>query len=237
MVEQTSDIELHDEPTVDFGQTRIVGVVKFTGKPKKRKRLNMNADKFCAAHAEAGAAPPRGESLIVNDDDTVRNVFIHVKEGLEKRKWPVPEGPAILDQKGCMYVPHVLGVMTGQTVNILNSDKTLHNVNLFEAKKNKRFNSASPKGKILTRKFKKIEIGTMKLKCDVHGWMGARVHVVDHPFFAVSDVAGRYEILGLMPGPYTLEAVHEDPRIKPVEFKVVVKESTSHLVNVVVVRK
>jgi len=228
----TSSIELHDTPTALFsgnGNGRVVGQVLFEGKPAKRKPIRMSADAFCnKAHADKVL----DESMVVNDDRTIRNVFIYVKSGLSGSFTP-PQAPAVINQSGCVYQPHVLGVVVGQPVVILNSDNTLHNVKM-NSSSNGSFNEGMPvQGMKLNKAFSKPEMH-VAFKCDVHPWMGAWVHVVGHPFFAVSDVQGRFEIVGLPPGTYTLEAVHESKDVSPVTFDVTVQADTSHRADLAV---
>ncbi len=226
----------HEEATAAYdggGMGRVVGVVRFGGdKAPRRKPVRMGSDAFCdKAH--------RGErvlsdSLVVNDDMSVQNVFVHVKGGLVTAQVYDPPGQAaVLDQAGCLYVPHVLGVQVGQELKILNSDNTLHNVNC-QPKENSGFNEGMPvKGMEASKRFTKAERG-VPFKCDVHPWMKAYVHVVSHPYFFVSDAQGRFEIKGLPAGTYTLEAVHESDRIEPVEFEITVEADASRRTDVTI---
>jgi hypothetical protein len=119
-----------------------------------------------------------------------------------------PTEVAHIDQKGCRYHPHVFGVRVGQQIEISNSDDTLHNIHAMP-KSNPEFNTAQPMQNMkMTQKFDKPEI-MVPFKCEVHGWMNAYVGVVDNPYFAVSDESGKFELKGLPPGTYTIEAVHE----------------------------
>jgi plastocyanin len=138
----------------------------------------------------------------------LQNVFVYVKDGLGTRTYATPTTPVALDQKGCRYVPHVVGVQVGQPVLIANSDATLHNVN-SAPKNNRGFNFGQvPSTPAVTRTFDKPEIG-VPFRCDVHSWMNAYAGVVPHPFFAVTDANGAFEIKGLPPGTYEIEAWHE----------------------------
>jgi plastocyanin len=118
-----------------------------------------------------------------------------------------PSGKVTLDQEGCVYKPKVFGIMVGQELEIINSDPTLHNVHAYA--KPGEFNQAMPKqGQKITKKFKKKQV-LVDIKCDVHKWMHAGAGVVDHPFYAVSNEGGAFEIAGNLPdGEYEVEAVH-----------------------------
>ena len=123
-----SSIEMHDDPTTPFeggGKGRIIGAVKFEGKPARRKPIRMDADAYCKKTNKGKKV--LNEAMVVNKDGTMRNVFIYVKSGPTGGA-AVPQEPAVIDQTGCMYHPHVLGMMAGQPLLILNSDNTLHNV-------------------------------------------------------------------------------------------------------------
>ena len=137
----------------------------------------------------------------------LQNAFVYVKDGLGNRTFPVPKTPVVLDQQGCKYRPHVVGIQVGQPLEVRNSDSTLHNVHAIP-KVNKEFNFGQPtKGMKSSRTFDKAEV-MVPFKCDVHGWMNAYAGVVAHPFFAVSKADGSFEIKGLPPGSYTVEVWH-----------------------------
>lgn len=182
----------------------VTGKVSFDGTAPKATRLRMDADKVCSrAHKDAVL----GEEVVINANGTLRNVIVYVKDGLKVKKFPAPKGKTKFDQIGCVYTPHVLGVQTGQEVEIVNSDPTLHNVHSL-SKDNPSFNVAQPKkGMTLSKTFEKGEI--FKVKCEVHTWMGAYIGVFEHPFFAVTGDDGSFKLDKLPPGDYTLEAWHE----------------------------
>ena len=186
----------------------IHGKITFDGKAPKMKSLRMDADPVCVANNEVA---PRKEWLILDENNGLKNVLVFVKESPSNSlssDYSPPENPAVIDQNGCVYVPHVLGVMVGQDLDILNSDGTLHNIHALP-KVNKEFNKAMPRSKKrMTVQFDKSE-APFKVKCDVHPWMGAFLGVFDHPYFAVTNDDGSYVISGLEPGDYVIEAWHE----------------------------
>ena len=186
----------------------IKGTVKYKGKVPRMKPIKMAADPICdGKHAEG---PARLEWLLAGSEGELKNVFVYVKEGVGEKKFSTPEKVATIDQNGCIYIPHVLGVQVGQKIEILNSDGTLHNVHAMPKKKNNdAFNEAMPGArKKVTKQFDEAEV-MVKMKCDVHPWMGAFIGVLDHPFFSVTDDKGNFEIENLPPGTYTVEAWHE----------------------------
>ncbi len=229
-----SDIVLHEgdkpyEGDVKHGnKTRLVGVIKYEGTKVPRRPIDMSSDPFCKnAHDE----DPLTDNMVVNADGTMQLTFVRIKS--VPGKFDVPKEPVVLDQKGCLYYPHVAGVMAGQAFIVQNSDATLHNVHLLP-KNNPELNVGQPaKGMREVITFKNAE-ENLFIKCDVHAWMNARVHVMPHPFFYVSDVEGRYEIRGLPPGKYTLEVIHELPKTPRMSVDVEVKADTSTRVDVTV---
>mgnify|MGYP001387161083 FL=1 len=186
----------------------IQGKITFDGKAPKMKSLRMDADPVCVANNEVA---PRKEWLILDENNGLKNVLVFVKESPSNSlssDYSPPENPAVIDQNGCVYIPHVLGVMVGQDLDILNSDGTLHNIHALP-KVNKEFNKAMPRSKKqMTVQFGNPE-APFKVKCDVHPWMGAFIGVFDHPYFAVTGDDGSYVISGLEPGDYIIEAWHE----------------------------
>ncbi|OFW15249.1 MAG: hypothetical protein A3F70_12850 [Acidobacteria bacterium RIFCSPLOWO2_12_FULL_67_14] len=182
----------------------VTGRVAFAGTPPKPALLRMDSDPNCAG--EGGSATE--ESVVVGDGGALRNVFVYVKDGLGSLRFPIPSTPVLLDQKGCRYIPHVLGAQVGQTVEVLNSDPTLHNVHAVPGS-NDEFNTGQPlPGMKHTHRFSVSEV-MVPFKCDVHPWMRAYVGVLDHPFFAVTGPDGSFTLSGLPPGTYTIEAWHE----------------------------
>lgn len=184
----------------------ITGKISFDGEPPPRTVVRMGSDPNCTME---NSQPTLSETLIVGPDGGLENTFVYVKDGLGDRIYPTPTTPVKLDQVGCRYVPHVFGVQVGQPVEIYNSDPTLHNVHAIP-KLNAEFNFGQQDNKVppTTRIFDKPEIG-VSFRCDVHGWMRSYANVVTHPFYAVTGESGTFEIKGLPPGTYTIEAWHE----------------------------
>jgi plastocyanin len=180
----------------------ISGKAMFTGAAPVPSTLSMSTDKACVA---AAGPNPQSDAVLVGADGGLKNAFVYVKEGLDPAySFETPSTPVVLDQKGCIYTPRVIGVRAGQGFEVLNSDDTLHNVHALPLA-NQEFNTSNKK---VSRTFTVPEV-MVRFKCDVHPWMAAYVGVVAHPFFAVTDAAGAFEIKGLPPGTYTLEAWHE----------------------------
>jgi plastocyanin len=192
-----------EAPTAPLGESTITGRIKFEGKAPTPRVIRMDSDQLCMPEG-----PNTSEVIIVGPDNSLQNVFVYIKDGLGDRTFTAPKTPVVLDQKGCKYSPHVFGVQVGQPVRILNSDPTLHNVHAVP-KANAEFNfGQSKKGMETIRTFDKSEV-MVPFRCDVHGWMNAYAGVVAHPYYAVSQPDGTFEIKGLPAGTYTIEAWHE----------------------------
>jgi len=192
----------------DQGTATVKGVVKFEGKPPRRRPIDVGSEAFCVqAHPQDN--PLRSEAVVVSEGGGLANVFIQVTAGLEGWKFPDAEGDAVLDQHGCQYIPHVLGAQVGQTLRVKNSDPIMHNVHGINKKTEKdEFNWAQTKAGLEDTKDLK-RAGQINVKCDVHGWMGATIFIVKHPFFAVSAEDGTFTLPKLPAGTYTIEAWHE----------------------------
>jgi plastocyanin len=193
----------------------VTGKIVFEGDGPKANRIRMSADPVCMkAHKDAVVS----EEVIVNKNGTLKNVLVYVKDGLAGKTFPTAKNKIVFDQIGCIYKPHILGIQTGQDLEILNSDPTLHNVHSL-SKTNTSFNQAMPmKGMKLTKKFDKVE--NFKVKCEVHPWMNAYIGVFNHPFFAVSGDDGSFTLKGVPAGDYTIEAWHEKYGAQTAKVKV-----------------
>ena len=184
----------------------ITGTIMLEGTPPAAETIRMNSDPNC--ENEAGD-DNQSEYYVVGDSGGLANVFVYVREGLEGRSFPTPSEPVTLNQDGCRYRPHVFGVQVGQTLQIVNSDATLHNIHATPSV-NEEFNMGQPiEGMSFDRTFSAAEI-MVPFQCDVHGWMNAFVGVLEHPFFATTGPDGAFDISGLPPGDYVIETWHEE---------------------------
>jgi plastocyanin len=183
----------------------IKGKVTFGGTAPANAAIKMNADPYCMT---ANKTPQTQETYMVGKGGEVGNVFVYISDGLGDRTFLAPAEPVVINQENCRYHPHVLGLMVGQPLQILNSDGTLHNIHAIPTK-NAEFNTGQPiKGMKTDHMFTAAET-MVPFKCDVHGWMNAYAGVLPHPYFAVTGEDGTFTIKNLPPGTYKLTAWHE----------------------------
>jgi plastocyanin len=183
----------------------ISGTVFFKGNAPPMPAIDMSSNPQCERQH---ASPAKGQTVVVNANHTLRNVFIWIKDGLPNVRWTPPAAAATLDQKGCIYEPHVLGMMAGQPLEILNDDPVNHNVHA-EAKVNQAWNESQPPR--AEHKFKTFEASEIliPMSCSVHPWMRSYIGVAPSPYFAVTGDDGTFTLKNVPPGTYTVEAVQE----------------------------
>lgn len=183
----------------------VSGVVKFEGTPRKMRAINMAAVPNCA---QLHSSPAMTEDVVLGDNGTLQNVVVYLKGDFSRYSFDPPKSSVTIDQKGCGYNPHVLALMTGQELQVVNSDRTAHNINAAP-KLNRRWNESQGAGASpFTEVFARAEIG-VPVKCNVHTWMKAYISVFSHPYFQVTHEDGSFRIDNVPPGTYTLAAWHE----------------------------
>ena len=188
----------------------VTGVIAFNGAAPAPTKIDASADAVCGQ---------RNPNLMTEDtvvtDGKLANVFVYIKDGTmaDGKKvtavtFPVPTEAAALDQNGCQYRPHVMGLMANQKIRITNSDPTQHNVHPTP-KVNPEWNQTQANGAPpIEKTFARPEV-LIPIKCNQHPWMKAYVGVMRHPLFAVSGADGTFTISKVPPGKYTVAAWHE----------------------------
>ncbi|RMH45222.1 MAG: DUF2012 domain-containing protein [Deltaproteobacteria bacterium] len=204
-----------DKAAAPTGHGTIVGKVNFTGTPPEMPELKRDADPVCAKKKM------KAETVVVNENKTLRNVLVRIKPGTVKG--PAPTEPVEIHQQDCMYRPRVQGAVADQDIKIVNTDPTTHNVHTFDMREGEGeeslFNLAQPKGAApITKNANGYQV--IKFKCDVHPWMLGYIVVSDHPYFAVTGDDGTFKIENVPAGKYTLEAWHEHYGMKTAEVTV-----------------
>lgn len=185
----------------------ISGTIHFVGKAPAPIAIDMAQDPACGV---ATKTPNFTEQYEIHHG-RLADVFVYVKDGLGNRVYAAPTAPVVLDQKGCRFVPHVIGVMIGQPMEFRNSDPTMHNVHIVppDSQDATGFDiSQPPMAGTETHVFQASGL-MIPVRCNNHPWMEAWLNIAKNPFFAVSDNRGQFEIKGLPPGRYTVVAVQE----------------------------
>lgn len=186
-----------DESTVGS----VTGTIYFHGTPPNRFPILMGEDPVCVQlHHGKTVRVVDGK---VNANGTLPNAFVYVETGAEKYVFAPPASPVVLHQQGCMYSPHVFGIMVGQGLEVENNDPTTHNIHPMPAH-NRQWNiSQLPGAAPLHERFDHPEV-MIPVKCSQHPWMKCYIGVMRNPFYAVTGSDGSYTIEGLPPGAYTI---------------------------------
>jgi len=193
----------------------VTGVISFKGAIYKVPTLDMSQDPACPPERQPSDA-------FVMKNGALANVFVYVKDGLPQGRFALPSEPVVLDQKGCRYSPHVMGIMAGQQLKVLNSDFAQHNVHPMPTDNAQWNESQMPMGQPIIKTFAHPEM-MVPIQCNQHPWMRAYVSVMSHPYFAVSTRDGSFTIKNLPPGDYTIAAVHEKFGEQTIKVKVAPK--------------
>jgi plastocyanin len=180
----------------------VTGVVKFEGTPPKPTRIDMSSDPNC----KSSSPPATTEEVVVGANGSLENAIVFVADGLGDRTFQPPAQPAVLEQKGCTYRPHVIALQANQKLSVVNSDQTTHNIHPMPSN-NRESNMIQPPGVALEETFAREEIA-IPVKCNVHPWMRGYIAVFKHPYFAVTGKDGGFELKDLPPGTYTITAWH-----------------------------
>jgi plastocyanin len=195
----------------------ITGVITFKGTPPAEKEISPIRDNPDCSALYPGALP-KTKFYVVDANGNLADVVVSLK-GITGKSTGASAAPAVMDQKGALYVPQILAIQTGQKLIVKNSDSFIHNVHTVP-KANPESNQVQMNGgPDLTYTFDKPEM-FLKFQCDVHAWMFAWVSVFDHPYFSLSGADGKFTIKNVPPGKYTLEATHRKLGTQTAEIEV-----------------
>jgi plastocyanin len=186
------------------GSSSVAGAVKFTGVAPKPARIDMSFDPNCA---KAHTTPATTQDIVVGGGGALENVIVYVSDGLAGQTFAPPTEPVVLEQKGCVYQPRVIALQANQKLDVKNDDATSHNIHPMPVN-NREWNKTQPPGVPIEESFAREEIA-IPVKCNIHPWMRGYVAVFKHPFFAVTDKNGNFDLKNLPPGSYTITAWHE----------------------------
>ncbi len=182
----------------------VRGSVRFEGKVPAAKAISMASDPVCA---KQHPSPIMTQEVMADAKGDLQNVIVFVSNGLGDQTFEAPSQAAVVEQKGCMYEPHVLAVRANQKLEVVNDDQTSHNIHPVPAN-NREWNKAEPPGSKMEEEFAREEIA-IPVKCNVHPWMRGYIAVFKHPFYAVTGKDGGFDLSNLPPGTYTIKAWHE----------------------------
>ena len=186
----------------------ISGTVKWSGPVPKIPRLPITKDpKICDP---AGETTRDLQRLVIGSDGGVANTVVYLKDVNHGKAWDLPLSERTLDQRTCVYVPHILLVPVGGEVQIKSSDPILHTVHMMGAAT---YNLPFPFQDQFISRTMHIP-GRVDLKCNAgHVWMNAEALVVPHPYYAITDAHGSFTLTNILPGNYAVEAWHEGWKI------------------------
>lgn len=204
--EQTAEVPPEPTAIIDPATAgSITGTVKFEGTPPVFRPIDMSAEPACVQANRTPVVPLGG---VLRPHDALADVVVYVRSGLGNYKYDQPTQPAVLDQKGCMYVPRILAFRTHQLLDIKNTDPVTHNVHPMPHD-NKPWNRSLPQGADpFVTSFPNQELA-IPVACNIHPWMRAYLFVLAHPYFQVTSKSGDFELANIPPGTYTIEAWHE----------------------------
>jgi hypothetical protein len=201
----------------------LQGTVRLEGTPAKAAPIDMSADPYCAKANPGGG---KNDDVVTDSQGHLANVLVYVSDGLAPgQTFEPPATPVQMVQKACMYRPRVLAMRINQKLDVVNDDKTTHNIHPLPTD-NREWNKSQPPGVPIEETFARQEV-PIPVKCNVHPWMKSYIAVFKHPFFAVTNGSGTFELKNLPPGTYTITAWHEKLGTKTQKVTILPNENKS----------
>ena len=186
------------------GAATLSGIVKLEGSQPVATRINMAADPACL---KMHPTPVVSDEVVTGTNGALKDAIVYISDGLGNRTFDTPIEPVVFEQKGCTYNPRILGIRARQTLRLINSDPTTHNIHPVP-QNNREWNMSQPPGSPpIEQTFAREEI--IPVKCNVHPWMKGYIAVFKHPYFAITNKDGTFELKNIPRGEYTIEAWHE----------------------------
>jgi len=183
----------------------ITGTIKLDGTPPAAHKINMTAEAYCVTQHPT---PVSDEEVVTGPGGVLQNAVVYISDDMSKWAFTVPTDPAKIDQKGCLYHPHIVTMIAGQNLEVTNSDNTTHNIHPIPSV-NREWNESQPPGSApLMKVFARPE-DAIPVKCNVHPWMKSYIFAMKNPYFAVTGPDGKYTIGNVPPGTYTVTVWQE----------------------------
>ncbi|MBV9086030.1 MAG: hypothetical protein JOY79_00975 [Acidobacteriaceae bacterium] len=195
-------VPVHAAAKTDIASVK--GRVKLDGVAPHPARVVMTAEPSCMKQHPSGVA---AQDVVVDPGGGLENAVVYISDAAAPNSEP-PKEEATFEQKGCMYLPHVVAIEANQKLKIVNEDSTIHNIHPIPQNNREWNKSQAPGTQPVEETFPREEIA-IPVKCNVHPWMKGYIAVFKHPYFAVSGKDGSFDIKNLPPGTYTLQAWHE----------------------------
>jgi hypothetical protein len=183
----------------------ITGTIKLDGTAPTPGKISMAAEAYCA---QQHPTPVPAEDVVVGPGGVLANAVVYISDDMSKYAVTISSTPATIDQKGCMYHPHVVAMVAGQQLQITNSDATTHNIHPLP-KDNAEWNVSQPPGSAPMMKTWGRPEDAIAVKCNVHPWMKSYMFAFKNNFFAVTGADGKYSIANVPPGTYTVTVWQE----------------------------
>jgi plastocyanin len=224
--DETPAINPAAKPVDPASAGTVTGIVKFAGTPPKMKTIDMASVASCAKLHDS---PATAETVVVGDNSSLQNVVVYLKGDFSQYSFPKSTTPVQIDQRGCVFLPHVVALMTGESLRFTNSDAATHNVAAVSAHRQGFNESLTPGAAPIERTFPREEIA-IPVKCNIHPWMKFYAAVLTHPYFQVTGKDGSFTLKNIPPGTYTLTAWHE--RYGAKQQTIVVKPNSDQNISI-----
>ncbi len=201
----------------------ITGTIKLDGPAPAAHKINMSAESYCVTQHPT---PVSDEEVVTGPGGVLQNAVVYISDDMSKWAFTVSSDPVKIDQKGCLYHPHIVAMEAGQTLEVTNSDNTTHNIHPIPSV-NREWNESQPPGSAPIMKVFARPEDAIPVKCNVHPWMKSYIFAMKNPYFSVTGPDGKFTIGNVPPGTYTVTVWQEKFGTKTQSVTVGPKESKS----------